>query len=112
MITARYRITQELIDDYCEEQELNSCTLYTNDSNTLYSYTLNGDTHVYEEPEYKTEIQEVEFDEMQKEDGIYYVPSFKNAMPYKFFSDDTTISANTEINDYAIAYALYTQKVN
>lgn len=52
-IAARYKITQETIDDY----ETGEIFLYGNERYTVSSYSLNGATYNFEEPEYEiTEI--------------------------------------------------------
>ena len=59
MISAKYILTQEIYDSYLSSG-MSEVTLFSGDEGLLQSYTINGETHVFEEPKHEDNIVNVE----------------------------------------------------
>ena len=68
-ITAKYIITQDVIDEYSSSELF----LYRNTIGSLKSYTLNGETYNFEEPIYENTTKIVSFEEYET---FYDLPQY------------------------------------
>ena len=103
IITAKYNITQDFID-YYTQNNLTEIQIYGGEG-LLKSYTINGETHVFEEPKYQDNLVNVEFNE-----EIYgYIPSDESYIYASAATENMTFSTPDDVNfdDYYICLFYY-----
>lgn len=104
IIKARYKITQEVIDE-CEEYGLDEIILYKNNIDSVSSYSLNGETYNFEEPIYESgELKVIEFEPLSYDVS----EDFGFVLHQELVTTATTFSTNHEIteNDYIVQHYL------
>ena len=100
-IIAKYKLTQDIIDEYIEKGEV---PIFSGATDVLHSYSINGVKYKVEQPIIENITQEVKFVEHEIEGQTAVFPNVESSLKVNYLGENITLICdnNIDVSDYVL----------